>query len=425
MDRIIEKKKWPIGRLLLILAGGACIVVLAWMVMNNTGRTRLRVDPSRLTISRVENGEFQEYYPCSGWVEPETSYYLDVEQGGRVSEIDAEGGQFVHKGDLILRFSNVTLQRQNIETETRLLENLDQQQNTQFARTQNELLLKDQLLDIDYQIHDDEKKFRRYKKWINSKDSSLSEEQFENVRDELAYKKKKRDLLKKRIQVEDELGKQQLAMSNKAIDRINLSLKLLNQIADSLDVRAPISGHLSSINAEIGQNINPGQRIGQIDLLDKFKIRVEVDQYYLAKVHVGTRGKFDLDGKSYAVEVKKIYPEVKDNVFDVDMAFVDNQPDGLKRGQELTVELSFSEPTRSLMVSKGGFYQQTSGRWVYLIAKDGRTAHRAEIRLGRQNPQYVEVLEGLKQGDWIITSGYDTFNKADELDFTSPLKLER
>ena len=423
MDRIIEKKRWPLSRLLLIFGGSALILLLAWLVVTHSGRSRLRVDPSRLTVSRVENGEFEEYYPSSGWVEPETSYYLDVEQGGRVAEIFAEGGQYVHKGDLILRFSNDSMQRQNIETETRLLENLDQQQNTQFSRTQNQLLLKDQLLDLEYQIHDDEKKFRRYKKWIASKESSLSVEQFENIRDELEYKRKKRDLLKKRIQVEDELGKQQLEMSNKSIKRINLSLELLNRIVESMDVRAPISGYLSSFNAEIGQNVNPGQRIGQIDLLDKFKIRVEVDQYYLAKVHVGTTGKFDLDGKTYSVTVKKIYPEVKDNQFEVDMTFVGEQPKDLKRGQELTVELSFSEPTRSLMVAKGGFYQETSGRWVYLIAADGQTAHKADIRLGRQNPRYVEVLEGLKEGDWIITSGYDAYNEVDELDFTEPLQL--
>ena len=357
MDRIIEKKKWPLNRLLLILGGGAFIAVLAWLVMNNTGRSRLRVDPSRMTVSQVEYGEFREYYPCSGWVEPETSVYLDVEEGGRVDEIFVEGGQFVHKGDLLLRFSNVTLQRNSIDTETRLLENLDQQRNTQFTRTQSQLLLRDQLLDLEYQIGELEKKYKRYKALMNKKENNLSIEQFENVRDELDYKKQKRDLLKRRIAVEDQLGKQQLELANQSIDRLNQSLELLNRIVDSMDVRAPITGHLSSIDAEVGQNINKGQRIGQIDIPDKFKIRVEIDQYYLARVNVGTQGKFDLDGKTYDAVVKKIYPEVKDNQFEVDMNFVGDQPKGLKRGQELTVQLNFGEPTQSLMVAKGGFYQ--------------------------------------------------------------------
>lgn len=410
----------------MIFGGGAIILILVWMVWGQSGKTRLRVDPERMTVARVEYGEFLEYYPSSGWVEPETIYYLDAEQGGRVAEVIADGGQLVNKGDLILRFSNVTLQRQNMETETRLLENLDQQQNTQFARTSNQLVMREALLDLEYQILDLEKRYKRYKV-LSEKDqaSSVTREQFEAVRDELEYKKNKRDLLKERIRVEDQLSKQQLELANKSIDRINQSFELLNEIAASMDVRAPITGRLSSIDAEIGQNIKPGQRIGQIDLLNRFKIRVEIDQYYLARVAIGTRGKFELDGNTYNVSVQKIYPEVKNNIFEADMSFSDAPPSGLKRGQELTVELSFSEPSRSLMVSKGGFYQQTSGRWVYLLSGDGQSASRAGIRLGRQNPRYVEVLEGLKEGDWIITSGYDSFNEVDQLIFTQPLDLGR
>ena len=424
MDRVIEKKRWPPVRLALIFGGGALVLILSWMIVSQSGKTRLRVDPARLTVSRVGYGEFLEYYPSSGWVEPEVSYYLDVEQGGRVDEILVEGGQFVHKGDLILRLSNVALQRQNIETEMRLMENLDRQQNTQFARTSNTLVMREALLDLEYQILDLEKRYTRYQALIEQQSNDLSREQFEAVRDELQYRKNRRDLLKERIRVEEQLSQQQLELADKSILRINESLNLLNQIAASMDVRAPITGHLSSIVADIGQNIIPGQRIGQIDLLDKFKIRVEIDQYYLTRVNIGTKGKFDLDGKTYAVAVKKIYPEVLNNIFNVDMTFVDEPPPALRRGQELTVELSFSEPSRSLMVTKGGFYQQTSGRWVYLIAEDGRSAYRTDIRLGRQNPRHVEVLEGLQEGDWVITSGYDSFNEVGELVFNQALELE-
>jgi HlyD family secretion protein len=307
----------------------------------------------------------------------------------------------------------------------RLMENLDRQQNTQFARTSNKLMMRESLQDLEYQILDLEKRYRRYKALTEQKTNDLSREQFEAVRDELAYRKNRRDLLKERIRIEDQLSEQQLELANKSIDRINVSLDLLNQIAASMDVRAPISGHLSSISAEIGQNILPGQRIGQIDLLDKFKLRVEIDQYYLNRVEIGTKGKLELNGKTYAVTVKKIYPEVLNNIFNVDMTFIDEPPTGLKRGQELTVELSFGEPSQSLMVSKGGFYQQTSGRWVYLITAEGKSAVRTDIRLGRQNPRHVEVLEGLHEGDWVITSGYDSFNGVDELIFNEALELER
>jgi HlyD family secretion protein len=202
-------------------------------------------------------------------------------------------------------------------------------------------------------------------------------------------------------------------------------MDLLGRIVKSLEVRAPISGFLSTIDAQVGQSIPRGQRIGQIDLLDKLKVRVRIDQYYISRVDIGTPGHVSLDGKTWDVQVKKVYPEVKQSAFEADVVFTDAMPPSLKRGQSLTVELSFGTPSQSLMVSKGGFYQETSGRWVYLVAEDGRTARRANVRLGRQNPRQVEVLEGLREGDRIITSGYDTFNGVDELRFTEALRTNR
>jgi HlyD family secretion protein len=215
-----------------------------------------------------------------------------------------------------------------------------------------------------------------------------------------------------------------LEQANSSIERTNLSLDLLEKSVNSLEVRAPISGYLSSIDAEIGQSIPSGKRIGQIDLLDNLKIRIEIDQYYISKVAVGTKGRFTLDEQTYEVEVNKIYPEVKNNVFEADMAFIGETPGTIKRGQTLTIQLTFGEPAKSLMLAKGGFYQETGGRWVYLISEDQKTAYRADVRLGRQNPRYVEILEGLKEGDWVITSGYDTFNEADELIFSATLNLK-
>ncbi|MBN2135158.1 MAG: HlyD family efflux transporter periplasmic adaptor subunit, partial [Acidobacteria bacterium] len=283
--------------------------------------------------------------------------------------------------------------------------------------------LKDSLLNLDYEILTLEKQYKRYKV-LKSEEIAISDKEYEDLEDQLRFKKDKRELLKERIRQEDILSEKQLEQANKTIDRINLSLELLTKQIESMVVRAPISGHLSSINAEIGQKINPGERIGQIDVLDKFKIRAGVDQYYIAKVTVGTKGRFTLNSNSYGVEVTKIYPEVINNVFTVDMAFSGEIPNSIKRGQTLTVELSFSEPGRSLMVNKGGFYQQTGGRWVYIVSQDGKTAHRIDIRLGRQNPRSVEVLEGLNESDWVITSGYDTFKEADELIFDEAVTIK-
>jgi len=374
-------------------------------------------------MSEVKYGEFQEYYPFDGTVIPLTSVYLDVEQGGRVEEIFVEGGKPIQKGDLILRFSNTTLQTNLINTENSLLENLDRQRNTQLQLAKDKLTRKEALLNLTYETIKLEKQYKRYSV-LNVEKIGISEEDYETLSDQLEYKKAQMEFQKERNKQEDLIGDEQLAQAKKAIERINLSLDLLTKQIESLNVKAPISGYLSSISAEIGQNIIPGQRIGQIDILDKFKIRAGVDQYYNSKVTVGVKGRFTLDNKSYGVEVTKIYPEVINNLFTVDMAFSGEVPDGIKRGQTLTVELSFGEPGQSLMVNKGGFYQQTGGRWVYMISGDGRSAYRADIRLGRQNPRYFEVLEGLKAGDMVITSGYDTFKEADELVFEDAVKLK-
>jgi HlyD family secretion protein len=426
LDKPIKKKVVTPGRIVFVACTILVIALLAYALTASSGRfsgkQRLKVDPSRLTFSKVGQGEFREYYPFDGKVEPVTSVYLDVETGGRVDEIFVEGGKFVKKGDLILRFSNASLQRNSIDTESRLIDSLDVQRTTQFTREQSRLTNKETLLNLGYQISELELKFKRYK-GMGENSGLVSQEEYQRVKNELEFRKNQKDLLDLRIKHEERLSEIQLEQANKSIERLNLSRELLSKTVESLDVRAPISGYLSSIEAEIGQNIGPGKRIGQIDLLDKLKLRADIDEFYLAKVSLGTRGKFSLGGNAYAVEVQKIYPEVKGNKFSVDMAFVGETPQGIKRGQTLTVELDFGETAKSLIVSKGGFYNQTGGRWVYLLSSDGLSASRANVRAGRQNPRDVEILEGLREGDWIITSGYDSFNEADTLAFDQPVQL--
>ena len=424
MDRPLERKRWTPARLVMLGVGALALVTVIQLVSARSGSTQLDVDPTRLTTAMVEHGEFRDYYPFDGRVEPVTTVYLDVEEGGRVEEIFVAGGHPIEKGELILRFSNANLQRTAIDTETKLLENLDLLRNTQFNRAQSSLLLKDSLLDLEYRIVEVEKLHARYEQLVG-RSSEISREVFEKTRDELAYLKDKRELLKQRIAQEDALSHSQLAQATDSIEKVTLSLDLLRRIVDSLDVRAPISGFLSSIDAEVGESIKPGQRVGQVDQLDAYKIRVSVDQYYLSRVEVGTPGKFDLDGESYAVEVKRIYPEVVNDTFAVDVDFAGKVPPGLRRGQRLTVELSFGASTQGLIVARGGFFQQSAGRWVYLISPNGLSAQRTPVRFGRQNPRYVEVLEGLRPGDWVVSSSYATFNDVDELAFTEAVPLHQ
>jgi HlyD family secretion protein len=421
-DRVIEKKGWSPNRWLLGGAAALLVALVLWQLLSHSGRTRLEVDAERLTTAVVQEGDFLDYYPFDGTVQPATSVYLDIEGGGRVEKILVEGGQHVEKGDLILQFSNTTLRNTAIGTETQLLYNLDIQHETVFNRQQSTLLLRDTLLDLDYQILDLQKTFKRQDEVMKGSYPAYSIDTYEATRDKLKYLKDKRALLAERIKQEDELSSQELNQAKRSIDRLNTGLGLVNDIVESLNVRAPISGWLSTIDAQVGQNIPAGQRIGQIDLLDKFKVRAKIDQFYISKVEIGTKGHIDLDGKTWPVSVLKIYPEVKENAFEADVVFDGTGPEGLKRGQTLTVELTFGAPSHGLVVAKGGFYQQTSGRWVYLVTKDGQSARRTTVRLGRQNPRQVEVLDGLRVGDRIITSGYDAYNEVDELQFSEPIR---
>jgi HlyD family secretion protein len=425
MDKVIEKKGRSRSQWALLAAGAVAVVLIGWQVYSRASGSRLKVDTTRLTTAVVEKGTFREYYPFDGRIEPATTHFLDVEQGGRVEKIHVEGGAQVQKGDLILTFANVQAQRSAIETETRLLETLDIQRNTEFNRASSSLIRQDQLLDIDHQVQDLENKFRRYETLMKSPNSPISQEQFETTRDQLKFLKERRALMAERMRQEEILSANQLRIAKESIVRLNESMHLLNRIVQALEVRAPITGQLSTINAEVGQNINAGQRIGQIDVMDGFKIRTSIDQAYLTRVQPGTTGHVSLEGRNWEVKVSKVYTEVQQNLFVADVVFVGETPTNLRRGQSLTVELSFSDPTESLMVAKGGFYQHTAGRWVYLVDEDGRSARRMDVRLGRQNPRQVEVAEGLVEGDRIITSGYDSFNDVDELRFSEALPTKK
>lgn len=421
MDRAIERKRFPPARIAVLAGVALSVAGMTLLVATRSGASTLRVEPTRLTTAKVEQGEFRDYYPVDGRIEPAKTVYLDVQEGGRVEEIFVAGGHPIAKGELIMRLSNANLQRSAIETETRLIENLDLLRNTQLARAQDSSRLEDELLDLEHQIIEIENRYARYGRL--EAEGYISKDMIESTRNDLARLHGKRKLLKQRIEREDVLGRNQLLQAKESIERLTLSLDLLKRIVESLDVRAPIDGFLSSIGAEIGENIALGRRIGQIDQLDAFKLRASIDQYYLSRVEVGTPGKLDLDGKTYAVAVKRIYPEVVNDTFTVDIDFAAAPPTGLRRGQRLTIELSFGASTQGLIVERGGFVQHSGGRWVYLIAEDGRSARRAPVRFGRQNPRYLEVLEGLRPNDRIVTSSYTTFNDVDELRFTEPLPV--
>ena len=421
MDTPIENKKWSSKHIAMVL-GVVAFVVLAYFSFFKGSGSNLTVDGSRVSTALVSMGEFKEYVPINGTVQPLTTVYLDLQEGGIVERIYIDGGSPVKAGDLLVKLSNTTLQKQNIDSETRLLENLDRLRNSEITSTEKTLLLKEQLIDLDYQILTLEKRYERFQSMWSESSEVLSKEEFEGVEDNLEYLRDKRDLLRTRIEQESQLREDQSSQISKSMRLVNRSLDVLTTIIDSLDIRAPIDGYLSSMNAEIGQSFNRGARIGQIDQLDRFKVQADVDQFYISQVQIGQTGTFSFNGQDYELVVKKIYPEVEDDTFLIDLEFANTSVPGIKRGQTLQIDLQLSESNTSRMVKKGGYFRHTNGRWVYRVSEDGMSAERVNIVSGRQNPKFFEILDGLEVGDRIVASNYDSFGGVDSLQFSQPVK---
>ena len=418
MDEVIERRKWPLKKVVIIF-GVLCLLLLIYVVISNSS-TAQNYDSSRINVSTVEENSFSEYIPIVGSVMPQTTVYLDLQEGGIIDEIYIPGGTKVNKGDIILQLSNASAQKSHVDSESQTLRTLNSLRTQKINLTQQYLRSKEGLLDLNKELLDAKRQFKRLSK-LHSRQAGVTEEEYERARDNVEYLTEKIVLQEERILQESILRQQQEQQIDDSIKRSDRSLDILSNIMKSLQVRAPIDGYLSSMDIEIGQSFSRGERIGQVDQLDNFTVRASVDQYYISRVKQGQMGKFDFNGKTNEIVVSKIYPEVTNNQFLVDMDFSGAFPDGIKRGQTLHIDLSLGNASTTKTLKKGGFYRHTNGRWAYKLSEDGMRATKINIVSGRQNPQNFEILEGLEIGDRIITSSYDDFNDADELKFKEPL----
>ena len=423
-DRPIPKRgPWPPRRSVLWGTGGVALLV-AGLLSVRLVQANATVDSARVVASQVHHEEFVEEIPILGTVEPAKTVHLDAIEGGAVEEILAEDGARVAKGDLILRLANSDLVKETIGTESRLFENVNALRNTKMMLVEKGLLLRQERLDTAYHILTLEKEASRYRAILAQGGQSVNQADFESVTDELDYQRQRLEVVDQRIAQENELRQQQMAQVDETAERVGQYLATIQGVLDHLEVRAPVSGTLSMRRIEIGQSIDKGANIGQVADLDALKIRGEVDQHYAPRMALGQRGRFEFDGATYELLVDKVYPDVQNDVFDVDFEFVlDQPPMGLKRGQTIQVVVSLSKGRRSMVVDKGPFYRDTNGNWVYVVGPDREAARRVEVRIGRQNLRHFELLDGLGVGDWVITSSYETFNDADRVRFDRPLDL--
>jgi HlyD family secretion protein len=413
VDRVVAKKKWGKKRILTIAGIVGVVSLAAASYYFTSGKSRLNVDTERITVSEVKSGPFQETIPVNGVVLPITSIYLDAVEGGRVEEKYADDGATMKKGEPILRLSNTDLELSLVNQETSVYNLLTQMQISQNAARQNTIGKLNQGTDVDNLLKEAERTYKLNKQLYEQKVIGLQE--FKQSENNYNYQIEKKKLAAQVLKQDSISVKQEVNQARLSYERTQNALDVMRKKVGDLIVRAPVDGQLTSLDAEIGQSKNKGERLGQIDVLSGFKVRVDVDEHYISRIYTGLLGGFTLANKDYKLKIKKVYTQVTNGRFQVDMEFEGEVPQGIRRGQTLQIRLAFSDEVQAIQVAKGGFYQQTGGNWIFKVSDDGKAAYKVDIQLGRQNPDFYEVLEGLKPGDKVITSSYENYGNMQEL----------
>lgn len=407
MDRIIEKKKGIRKKHIpYLLGGGFVLAVLLWVIFGNHAST-LRVERRGISIATVERGEFNDFIRVDGQVQPIAVVQISPEEGGIVREKVTEEGAQVKKGDIIVRLANSNLELQILDAEAQLAEKQNFLRNTQVTMEQDRLSNMTERLQLDMEISRSRRAYeqqkRLYEEDLVAKEVYLkAKEDYElaSRKYELVDRRLKQDSLSRRIQMEE--------MEN-SLANMRRNLQLVRQRKAQLDIRSQIDGELGLLDVELGQNVAAGQKIGQINDLSDFKIQALIDEHYIDRVHTGLSATFERQGTLFSLSVRKIYPEVRSNKFRTDFIFTDARPENIRSGQTYYINLELGQSVESLLIPKGSFFQNTGGSWIYVLDASGEKAYKRNIRIGRQNPQYYEVLEGLETGERVIVSGYETF----------------
>ncbi|MGC1632777.1 MAG: efflux RND transporter periplasmic adaptor subunit [Gelidibacter sp.] len=413
MDIQLEKKRFTTQKL--ILMGGALLLfaLIVFVILSSLGGSKLNVDKERISINTVENGVFQENIPVNGIVLPITTIYLDALEGGRVEEKYVEDGAVLKKGYPIIRLSNTDLELSLINQETQVYNLLTQMQISQNAARQNTINKLNQYPDVESGLIE-AKRIYDLNRRLYEKDA-IGRQDLIKSQNDYNYQKERMQLSKQILSQDSIAIKQENNQVQSSYARTQSALELMRRKVADLVVKAPMDGQLTSLDAEIGQSKNKGERLGQIDALSGFKVRADIDEHYISRIYNGQTGSFNINRKPYKLTIKKVYTQVTNGRFQVDMEFGDSLPEGIRRGQTLQIRLALSDEKQALLIPKGGFFQQTGGNWIFKVSENGATAYKVDITLGSQNTEYYEVLSGLQPGDKVITSSYDNYGDVQEL----------
>jgi HlyD family secretion protein len=413
VDRKIEKKTWNNKRILTIAGITGIILLVGGSIYFTSGKSKLDVDTERITISTITKGPFQEFIPVNGVVMPLTTIYLDATEGGVVEKKYVEDGAMLNAGDPILKLSNVDEELNLATQESQVFAEQTQMQISHNNAQQNTITKLNAMADVDNTFKEAERVYKLDKSLYDQKAIGLQE--YQSAKNTYDYQLNKRKLAIQILKQDTTLIKQQDDQAKEHYAQMKAALALMRKKVDGLTLRAPVSGQLTSMDAEVGQNKKQGERLGQIDVQSGYKVRVDIDEHYLSRIYTGLKGDFQFADKTYNLIIKKVFTTVTAGRFQVDMQFVGTLPKGIRKGQTLQVRLALSDETTAVLLPKGGFYQQTGGNWIFKVSEDGTKAYKVDIHLDRQSPDYFVVTDGLKPGDKVITSSYETYGDIQEL----------
>jgi len=413
MDKVIEKKKgiqkkhifWGLG---VLLVG----FLISQLVFGDHSSV-FRAEKDKLSVSTVEDGIFNDYITVIGQVEPITTIFLDAVEGGTVEERFIEEGAIVQKGDVILRLENRQLYQTILNSEAALAEKENYLRNTRISFESELIQSKRNILDSEYKVTRKKRTYNQYETLY--KEALISKEDYLQSKEDYEYEVNLLVINKLKAKNDSMLRATSMITLETDLGKMRQMLDLVHERLDDLKVKAPVDGQLGMLDAEIGQSINGGQRIGQINVLNNFKVNAKIDEHYIDRIVRGLSASLDRNGTNFNLIVKKVYPDVREGQFKIDLVFEGQTPENVRTGQTYHVKLELGESQKALMIPRGGFFQSTGGQWVFVVNEAGTEAVKRPIKIGKQNPQYYEVLEGLNAGEKVITSGYEMFGTNDKI----------
>lgn len=413
MDKIIEQKKGLKKKHIPYIAGGAfALLFIGWLIFGNHSAT-LRVEKDKITIEETKKGTFNDYIRIMGNVEPIMFFQLSALEGGRVVEKVVEEGVMVKKGDIIVRLENPNLSMEILKSEADLAYQENELRNTLLSMEKDKLTIRQDRLQSELNVTRNKRKYEQNKKLyeedlIAKEDYLTAKEDYETSveNNRMLIERQKQDSMYREIQVEN---------MEESLNNMRRNLKLVRERYDNLNVKAPISGQLGTLSVEIGQSVSSGMEIGKINVLDNYKVVAQIDEHYIDRVRKDLEASLERQGTNYEMKVLKVYPDVKGGQFKTDLSFTKNMPENVRTGQTYHINLQLGQSDESVLIPRGAFYQSTGGQWIFVVSPDGTEAYRRSIKIGKQNPQYYQVIEGVEPGEKVITSGYEMYGDNERL----------